>query len=143
MAEIAYFVYCDSIEELEGGKINVVNPSIVLNPLYVPGMYSYSVSLAIRDINTEDNELQIILRNEAGEIVNDTGIAKIPLLPEKNAYGSPLGGLRISIDFRNVPFKKNGKYCSTVMLNGEKLGEFPIFVQQANGGDGIDTEPNS
>lgn len=138
MADLAYFVYCESIDEMPDGKMSIRNPFVVMNPLFVPGMYSYSVAIAIRNANKEGNELQIIMKNEEGEIINDTDIVSIPPLQEKDTNGSPLHGLRLSIDFRNVPFKKRGIYCSTVMLNGEKLGEFPIMIEQA--GEGNDSD---
>lgn len=132
---VLYFVYCEAVENkaLANGKqqTNIMNPLQFIGLKYLPTGFSYSNCFSIQGLNIEkQNELQIILKNEQGEIVNDTDKIILPSVDEKANVSLPedYRGVQMTIDFRNVSFEKEGMHISELWFNGKKLGEYPIGV---------------
>ena len=132
---VLYFVYCEAVENkaLPNGKqqTNIMNPLQFIGLKYLPTGFSYSICFSIQGFDIErQNELQIVLKNEQNEIVNDTGKIILPAVDEKANVSLPENyrGMQMTIDFRNVSFEKEGMHMSELWFNDKKLGEYPIGV---------------
>lgn len=136
MPRISTFMYAERTEPNQQGQMTVSNPLLVINPIFVPGMFSFSIIFGVIGIsNQSDHTMQIIFNspNEEDEPLINTGI--IPLSKGMAPFEKTLDlppeqkGMMFNLDFRNVVFKTEGIYKSTVFIDGEMLGEHPIYVK--------------
>lgn len=132
MAKISNFIYCEStINEAtpQGNKIHIVSPLQVFLPMFIPGMFSFSVVVGIIDLDiTKPHMFKYILTgpDDNDKPLIDTG--EIPLPPQVNVKNLPddFSGYMSGMDFRNVVMRKEGVYVSEVFFDGNSMGKFPI-----------------
>ncbi|MDQ0162012.1 DUF6941 family protein [Aeribacillus alveayuensis] len=135
MPKISTFMYCDRAELNPQGQMHITNPLLVMNPVFVPGMYSFSVVFGVQGLDNEsDHTLRVLFLspNENEPPLIDTNTISLPkgtapkimisLPPEQK-------GMMFNMDFRNVVFKTEGTYKTRVYFDGENLGDYPIYVK--------------
>lgn len=132
MAKVVTFMYCESSQNEmtpQGPKLHIINPMLVLTPAFIPGMFSFGVTIGVMDIDIEaTHTLKFILKSpiEGEKNVVDTG--DITLSIPKPAIDLPkdMHGLTMGMDFRNAPLKYEGEYTGEVYFDGVLIGEYPI-----------------
>src|SRR5690625_2642927 len=111
------FVYGEGIQQEQtpqGIKQSILNPQISLRPLFIPSLFSFSVSFGIIgvDIKLEHTLRYTFKGPDEAEYAIDTGAVKIP--PESPEARRPLpleaSGYLFNLDFRNTAFRKEGWY---------------------------------
>lgn len=134
MLHISTFMYSeDTIQDPQAKSLHIVNPTMVFKPTFIPSLYSFSVTLSIVGLEFQkDPKLRFKFwsENEPDKMLVDTG--EIPL-PKNNNDDSDLpeefrGGM-LTMNFRNLPLKYQGKYFSEVFIDEESLGTFPVFAK--------------
>lgn len=134
---ITTFAFSDDVKEQpqpNGNRtLDIINPQNLFRPLFIPGTYTFSVTFGLLGIdpNTSHKLDFQIKHSEVDEeaLVNIEGADLAPNLEFLNS-GLPneANGFIFNMDFRNLPFRHEGKYIATVSLDGLSLGEFPLLV---------------
>jgi hypothetical protein len=135
MPKISTFMYCERAEPNPQGQMHITNPLLVINPVFIPGMFSFSIVFGVIGIDNDlDHQMQLLFlspdENEAPIINTNTitlpkGVAPVTMIslpPEQKS-------MMFNLDFRNVVFKKEGIYKTSVFIDGENMGDYPIFVK--------------
>ncbi|MZP30579.1 hypothetical protein GTO91_12730 [Heliobacterium undosum] len=133
MPYISSFLYAEDSVQLPGQPLNIVNPQIVLRPMFVPGMFSFTIVFGISEVVvTEAHTLRCIFCGPEGEVVLDTGAFDVPVQPDAiKRKDDPIEtqALMVNMNFRNVPFKCEGRYNTQVFLDGTNIGNVPVMVR--------------
>jgi hypothetical protein len=136
MPHVSMFMYCENATNdmtPQGPKLNITGPLHILTPMFVPGMFSFSIVFGILDLETDiDHAIRVIFRSSVAgeEHLIDTGKdILIPRNSEKNDLPKDMRGLMMSLDFKNVVFRSEGLFLTEVLFDGESLGQFPIKVR--------------
>lgn len=135
MPNISNFMYCERIEPGPNGQLLLTNPLLIINPMFVPGMFSFGVVFGIKDMNLDENHalrLLFLSPDEKDAPIIDTN--NLPLARE-TLSGQKIGlpveeqGVMLNLDFRNVVLKSEGTYKTVIILDGVTLGEYSIYVK--------------
>lgn len=136
MPRISTFMYAERTEPNQQGQMTITNPLITINPMFVPGMFSFSIIFGIVDINNDsDHTIQITFNSPNDEdtpLINTDVISlQNRVIPLENEVDLPLEqkNLMFNLDFRNVVLKTEGLYKSKVYIDGTLSGEYPIYVK--------------
>jgi hypothetical protein len=141
MPRISTFMYCEKAEPNQNGKLQIEQPLLALNPAFVPGMFSFSIVAGLTGVDRQmKHELRILFLSpeEGQDPLIDTGVLTIEAdssLHSKEEPINPLedhGGLMFNLDFRNVVLKSEGVYQTVVIVDGDVLGEYPIYTKSGN-----------
>jgi hypothetical protein len=134
MPKILTFMYCDRAEPNHQGQLQIINPLLVLNPIFIPGMYSFSIAFGVMGINNDEDHtfrIQFLSPNEDQPMI-DSNTISIPkgVVPKVN-LGLPqeFRSMMLNMDFRNVIFKTEGLYYTRVFIDNEHKDDFPIYVK--------------
>lgn len=136
MPIISTFMYCEKAEvNPQDGKLNITNPFLALTPAFIPGQFSFAVAFSIVGMDlTRENQFQIkFFKSDAPDrTIIDAGPLVIPAgLQDQVSRVLPVEhkGIMINLDFRNIILREVGMYTSEVYLNGDKMGEYPIYAK--------------
>lgn len=112
------------------GGVNIINPQNIIRPAFVPGSYSFSVSIGLLSVDPErEHTLQFKLISKNAENVIDTGVIQLPKGIEfDNTLPKEANGFMFNMNFRNVPFRHSGTYTGSVLFDNETLGNYPLVV---------------
>lgn len=136
MARVVSFVYCENVQNetvpVGSGQVpkaHIIGPLSTLNPISIPGNFSFSISVGIQGFDSSDrNTFRITFVDPKGNVLNDTNLIEIP-------HGLPTGnlprgaeGIQINFDVRNLILEEEGDYKTLVYFNQKLLGEYPILV---------------
>lgn len=135
MAKITTFMYCEGVERLpDDAKISIMNPLQVLTPLFIPSMYSFAITVGVIDFDTEvNNEIRITFGSTCDEHnLVDTGIIPIQAHSAEGTLPKHLRGFIANMEFKNVVFKEEGEYDTTIYFNDEEIGKFPIYAVEGS-----------
>ena len=112
----------------QGPRTQIVNPLQVIAPIAIPGNYSFAIACAVAGFDVRvKNSVNLQLKTEEGEVINDTGEIEFQL-PEEVLNNNQPAIMQFNLDFRNLVLPKTGVYSTTVSFNGEKIGEYKIPV---------------
>ena len=130
MAKVVTITYCEGIES-NGGKNSIVNPLPILRPMYVPGMYSFGISVGIVDFNRYDEHtIRIVFRNsESKQEVINTDILPLPQEAVNTSIPDDLQNIVLNMEFKNAVFDQEGTYETVVYFDEEEIGAYPIKVK--------------
>lgn len=136
MARVSTFMYAEGAAQVQvssnESKLQISAPLQVLQLLYVPGTFSFSVVIGIMEIDlAQTHQVQIkFKRAEDDMVIIDTNPMAIPPAPADKVGQLPLElqGFVFSIGFQNVNFKSPGEYKTELLIDGELLEKFPITV---------------
>jgi hypothetical protein len=133
---IAAFLYSDGVrQEIQNQQpsMSIINPRIVLTPMFIPGQHSFAATFGVIEIET-GHTIQYTFKNQIGEEqLLDSGKITLPDLPEDQLKLPPeMRNAVLCLDFKNVVFKENGTYISEIFYDGASIGIFPIQVRGVN-----------
>lgn len=128
--KIVSFVYCMKVENDEQGNPVIIKPIQMLTPQFLPTEYTFTVSFGLFDINpNEKNMFEISFTDsENHEIVKNK--FTLPKISSKDIDMHKPLGLQINMEFKNVELLIEGEYKSTVKVNEDMLGVYPINVMK-------------
>lgn len=127
MANVSSLILCESVQpaitqNVNGGfdiRPNIMSPFSSIQPVAVPGNYSFAIFFTICEIDRKDktaqNNLQLKIAAPNGTVVFSSAIISISsemLFDDTFSY---------SIDFRNFVFPQEGEYTISVFFNDENL----------------------
>ncbi|MFF2016202.1 hypothetical protein [Paenibacillus sp. NPDC058177] len=135
MPRVSMFVYSESADPEvtpQGQKLKIINPYATLNPIFVPGAFSFSISLGLQGVEHGIEHALVItfsLNEENSPNIIDTGELRFKTENDPANINIPVQyqGFALSIDCKNVVFRQNGEYVSKVYFNGDLIGQFPIY----------------
>lgn len=136
MAILSTFVLSDNSNQVlnpngQGTTLQVVNPQNIFRPMFIPGGHSFSVTFGFLEVNPDaQHRIQFsIISCETGEqVINIDNIEVPPNAQPDKFIPKESTGIMLNFDFRNVPFKKEGKYEVHITLDGETLDKKPFYV---------------
>lgn len=136
MAILSTFVFSENSNQVpnpngQGTALHIINPQNVFRPIFVPGAFSFSLTFGIIELDTDEpHTMQFTLTyTETNEIAIDTGEFNLPVNPNKDPrIPKNALGFMMNLDFRNVPFKHEGKYEAKLFLDKKILETKPIYV---------------
>lgn len=136
MVKLKTFLYCESINmepTQNAPKLNLVGPLQVLTPMFIPGMFSFSIFMNISGEEVCNSGVFRVVFKKAGsnENIIDTGNQMLPGVGFGNGIPNEEHGFMINMDFRNVVIREEGLYVSEVYFNNEKVGESGIYAKAA------------
>ncbi|MCM3651346.1 DUF6941 family protein [Metabacillus litoralis] len=137
MPHISTFMYSEGAlnEQIPNGqRLHVVVPLLTFSPMFIPGTMSFAITVGILGVDVEkEHKLQIKFINpqKSDEPIVDSGEIVLPKTNDQNMYDLPpdMRGLVLNFNFQNVVFRTEGIYSTTVFLDGDSLGDFPIKVK--------------
>lgn len=134
MATISSFMLCESSQNIPSGQGSVVQqligPITTLRPQYIPGNYSFSVSVGIIGVDMQkENSMRFVLKAPSGAMLNDLGETPLPVAAVDSNLPKEYSGFVACIDFRNVVISEEGVYSLEVYINGESIGakDIPVY----------------
>lgn len=136
MPYVSAFMYCEGthLNNNPQGKQQMVvsGPLNIFRPMFVPGLFSFSLVFGVNDYDTNrDHRFQLLFLSpeKDDEPVIDTGVMHFPAEVDKNDLPEEMRGIMLSFDFRNVVFRREGIYKTVIIFDGERIGEFSIPVK--------------
>lgn len=139
MVRISTFVYSDTAQQGMGPdgnhSLTIQNPMQLFKPAFIPSLFSFSITLGIAGVDLlKQHQVRLTFSKlDGSEHLIETGEIVIPANEEghKANEGVPLEyrGYLFNLDFRNVAFRTEGEYVSTVYVDGVELGKHPVYVK--------------
>lgn len=132
MAKIENFIYCLNINT-EDGRTDIVGVLNSITPEYIPGLFSFSISFALVDIEEGEHKLDVKFKDPDKNVI--AGIDNAPIIYKKDENSNlpdAQMGINVAAGMQNVDFKKSGLYSTEVILDGTSIGEYHIFVKGKN-----------
>lgn len=136
MASISSFMISESSQNIPApnghGNIiqQIIGPTIVLRPQYIPGNFSFSVFIGVCDLNLKErNTMQLILKTPQGELLEDLGTNDLPVFDKEDCLPQKYSGFVVGLDLRNINVAQEGCYKLEVFINGSQIGakDIPIY----------------
>lgn len=134
MPIIASHILGENLQSVPNGMGGIVQhltaPMTVIRPQYIPGNYSFSALIGIKDIDMQrENTMQVLLKTPTGEVLNDLGEKPLPVVVPDSNLPPEYAGFMLGVDFRNVVFAEAGCYKIEITINNELIGdiEVPVF----------------
>ena len=134
MASISSFMLCDSSQNLPNGQGGFVQqltgPVTTVRPQFIPGNYSFSVSVGVIGVDMQkENSMRFVLKEPSGKVLNDLDEAPLPVAGPDNKLPKEYGGFVACIDFRNAVIQEEGVYSLEVYVNSELIGtkNIPVY----------------
>lgn len=127
MARVSSLILCESVQpaitqNANGGvdiRPNIMSPITSIQPIAIPGNYSFAIFFSICDIehNTKSAQgnLQLKITAPNGNVIFSSATVSISADILSN------GAFSYSIDFRNFVFEHEGNYVIDIFYNDEKL----------------------
>lgn len=135
MAKISSFVICDTITNVSNGENPqvqaLVNPQSILRPEFIPGTFSFGVSIGITGIvSDKPTDIKFEIQNPKGEIIQTSAgvLPVVPVVPGDEKLPNEYRGYQINMDLRNLTIREDGIYKLLIKINKEELSrDIPIF----------------
>ncbi len=134
MPSIASHILGENLQNIPNGTGGIVQhltaPTTVLRPQFIPGNYSFSVLIGVKDVDLQkENAMQIVLKSPTGDVVQMIDKQQIPVSTVDSELPDEYAGFMLGVDFRNVPFVAAGCYTLEVIINEELIGaiDVPVF----------------
>ncbi len=127
MAKVSSFILCESVQSsvtqnANGGidiRPNIMSPFSSVQPVAIPGNYSFAIFFTICDIDNDDKKsqsnLQVKITAPDGNMVFLSAVFTISSEVLSN------GSFSYSIDFRNFVFTQEGNYIIDILYNDENI----------------------
>ena len=132
MAKIVSFTYCDNVANDMNGNPIITRPLQMITPMAIPSNFTFSISFGVYDIDKIEKNCINIDFLDPNDVVISNNELILPDMPrEINETPDPVG-IQINVEFKNTYIKEEGEYKTRRILNGSKLGEFPINVHKTN-----------
>lgn len=135
MVKIATFLYCLGTDNQQNpeGPITAIGILPVLTPEFIPSAFSFSIVLGITGLaDNRDHTLDICFKDNNKNPVVEAKNIKIPVDAMKMGnLDLPEGarGLMLSMELKNAILREEGMYSTEVHFDGERLGDYEIYVK--------------
>ena len=129
MAKLHMLTYCESTD-VNNNKTIINNPLMSLNLKYIPGIFSFSISVGIIDVDLEKTHtFRAVVKNSmTGEEVMSTPEFKVDGTDKDSKLPKELRGIILNVGFMNAEFTEEGQYITEVIFDGVNIGGNPIQV---------------
>lgn len=132
MVEIKNFVYCLNVNTVDG-RTDIVGLLNAMTPEYIPGLFSFSVSFTLLNIEEGDHTLIVKFKDPDKVVIAEIDNAKITYIKDDTSnLPDEQTGINVAAGLQNVNFKKSGLYLTEVILDGTSIGEYYIFAKGKN-----------
>lgn len=131
MPTVHDIVFCLNATNNEGQGASALTILSVLNPEYVPGLFSFSTVITILGLEL-DTEYKMKVNLSKDDEVLGTIEGSISLADDGGNLPVEYKGINLSIDWNNINFKEQGECTLTVIVNEVQLREKRIFVKGKN-----------
>lgn len=122
MLQIGYMIICEDIV-INRDQLLIKKPLPILAPLSLPGNFSFKVAFSLHNLNKEDfgkeNNVQLVFKDDEGNIVFDTGELKLQTNINQKPQGSTVEIAEADIGINNVDLFKEGIYTLTLKVNND------------------------
>lgn len=137
-AKISTFIYCLGADKpnVPNAPINAIGVLNIITPEFIPSAFSFSIIVGFVGMKDKSNHtLDIIFKdNHDKPLVEAKGVNISMDNIDVTTLGLPdeAKGMMLSMDLKNVILREEGKYSTSVSLDGEKLGDYDIYVKGKN-----------
>lgn len=132
MAKISDIIFCSNAQNIDGVGVSANNILTVINPEYVPGLFSFSVVVTTLDLDCSiSHELFVEFLDPTDESVIEINVP-VPVVEDNSNLPKEYKGLNLAMDWNNVNFKRSGVYKIKIRIDDELIGEKSIFVKGKN-----------
>ena len=125
MAKVTMFMLCDSVNNVPGpqGAIShLVSPQLVLRPVFIPGNFSFGISIGVQDLDIKKPiKLGFTIAAPDGKVLQRGDDAEIPPMNLEDTLPPEQQGLMLNLDIRNLVIHEEGVYKFTLRVNGDPL----------------------
>lgn len=130
MAYVSNIIVCLNAKNDENG-VCANNILTALTPEYIPGLFTFSVIIALLDIDVsqEHNFIVDFITPDDVSVVHIDG--KLPCLEDKSNLPPEYKGVNIAMDWTNVNLKSSGEY-KIIFTIDEVTTEKGIYVKGQN-----------
>jgi hypothetical protein len=138
MAKISTFLYClgTNNQQKPNGPITAIGILPVLTPEFIPSAFSFSIVIGITGLSDDqDHILDICFKDNFKVPVVDAKNIRIPVDVMKNGdleLPDEAKSLMLSMELKNAILREEGMYSTEVHFDGERLGEYEIYVKAKN-----------
>lgn len=138
MADLTTFVFSENTNQVpnpdgNGISLNIINPQQLFRPMFIPGTFSFSVTFGLSNLDPDRdhtvNFKLVYADGEENDIIIDTKNINMPANPNHDKIlPKEAHGVMYSLDFRNVPFRKAGKYYGIISVDGQEIDKKVLYV---------------
>lgn len=133
--KVTTFIYCLGTTNMEGkdAPLNAMGVLPMLTPEYIPSTFSFSIVVGLRGIDeTQNHTMSIVFKAPDGTPLVEAKNILISVEQWKagdKSLPKEYNGIMLGMDLRNVVMKDEGVYNTEVSFDGEKLGDYDIYVK--------------
>ena len=133
MPKVTQFMLGDGINNMPGPKgmiTHLIAPQVALRPAFVPGNFSFALSVGVRDVNLQqENKIKFMITSPNGEAIQTSEETIIPAIVKDDALPIEYQGFVLNLDVRNLAIPVEGIYKFTIFVNGEAMEaqDIPIY----------------
>ena len=127
--KVTPFVYCEGFLPQDGKPPAIQGVLNIITPQFIPTTFSFGILFGIIGIELEKTHTltyQFVDPSKKVVLSMDNIQATVP---RNMSLPDEIQGLIMHIDLRNVLMETEGEYKSTITVDGEFVGEFPIVVK--------------
>lgn len=133
--KVSTFIYCLGTTNSgdKNSPLNAMGVVPVLTPEFIPSTFSFSIVIGIQGIDDACNHtMDIIFKDSQENSLVEARNLSLPLEQLKNGdveLPQEYKGIMLGMDLRNVIMRYEGVYHTEVNFDGQKLGDFDIYVK--------------
>ena len=136
MAKVTMFMLCDTVNNVPGvqGVVpHLVSPQVVLRPMFIPGNFSFGVSIGVQEVDLKKNtKLQFWVIAPSGKIIQESQITEIPAVGQEDTIPAEQQGFVMNLDIRNLVIDEEGKHIFKLKVNEQVVEEQIIPIYRGN-----------
>jgi len=128
--QISTFMYA-----LEAGQVK--NGMTIRNPLnfialqHIPNNFTFTIIFGLVGLGGDrSHELKMFFKSPDGKVIHSWGPVSVTVEGVPEDVPPETVGFVSHFQFQNTPLEIQGEYRTEIHVNGEKLGDFPIWVFQ-------------
>ncbi|TKA02503.1 hypothetical protein FA950_20760 [Bacillus thuringiensis] len=135
MPHLSTFAISDDSSQImtpDGPVLQIINPQNLFRLPFIPGTFSFCVTLGILDLNPElDHTVKLVIKSaeHTDYIALDSNNMVVPRNPTFNKdIPMEAHGVLFNLDFRNLPFRYEGKYIAEVHVDDKLIDTKNFFM---------------
>lgn len=134
MAKVSLFAFAAGVvpgQTAQGPMMQVINPTQVLVPPYLPGTFSFSIVLGIRDFDVSvEHNLKVEFVERVSKTIKfkvDDKLQPIPNNPNVT-LPSEFQGFTSGLSLQNVDLRSEGIYDAVIYFDGNEIYKNEVYV---------------
>lgn len=133
MVTIKNFVFCLTASNT-AERQDVTGLLSVMAPEYIPGLFSFTVYFSLLGLQEGEHEIQLRFKDDEGIVAADTGATPLLYTEAESPIEIPKEhlGVNLATMLQNVDLKHSGLYTMDIILDGQVVGSYDIFVKGKN-----------